>query len=195
MIPSVEKQTPKESSPERSPLLPVCQFQARLQRSGPVINAAPTWCCIQGLHLARGPFTYSWKSVFGFLCVVLHRRCSQAVIRALGDAGAGREREPGGRGGSVIRQHSVAILIPYRNREKHLLYFLYHRHPFLQRQQLHYTIYVIHRLGSSTITPTKSARNQGVKFDDQLKFTSNIAATSRTCRKPSIPTDILSCSS
>ncbi|XP_057211858.1 uncharacterized protein LOC130567637 [Triplophysa rosa] len=38
------------------------------------------------------------------------------------------------------------------------------------------------QLGCSTITPTKSARNLWVKFDDQLKFTSHIAATSRTCR-------------
>ncbi|XP_010144287.1 PREDICTED: beta-1,4-galactosyltransferase 4-like, partial [Buceros rhinoceros silvestris] len=41
-------------------------------------------------------------------------------------------------------QH-VAILIPHRNREKHLLYLLEHLHPFLQRQQLDYGIYVIHQ--------------------------------------------------
>ncbi|KAI7811638.1 reverse transcriptase [Triplophysa rosa] len=38
------------------------------------------------------------------------------------------------------------------------------------------------QLGSSTITPTKSARNLGVMLDDQLKFTSHIVATTRTCR-------------
>ncbi|KAJ7428020.1 hypothetical protein BTVI_01400 [Pitangus sulphuratus] len=42
-------------------------------------------------------------------------------------------------------QH-VAILIPHRNREKHLLYLLEHLHPFLQRQQLDYGIYVIHQV-------------------------------------------------
>lgn len=42
-------------------------------------------------------------------------------------------------------QH-VAILIPHRNREKHLLYLLQHLHPFLQRQQLDYGIYVIHQV-------------------------------------------------
>lgn len=45
-----------------------------------------------------------------------------------------------------LAQQSVAILIPHRNREKHLLYLLHHLHPFLQRQQLHYSIYVIHQV-------------------------------------------------
>ncbi|MBV97633.1 Beta-1,4-galactosyltransferase 4, partial [Eschrichtius robustus] len=40
----------------------------------------------------------------------------------------------------------VAILIPHRHREKHLLYLLEHLHPFLQRQQLEYGIYVIHQV-------------------------------------------------
>ncbi|PKU33968.1 beta- -galactosyltransferase 4 [Limosa lapponica baueri] len=40
----------------------------------------------------------------------------------------------------------VAILIPYRSREKHLLYLLKHLHPFLQRQQLDYGIYIIHQV-------------------------------------------------
>ncbi|KAG9472663.1 beta-1,4-galactosyltransferase 4 [Eleutherodactylus coqui] len=44
-------------------------------------------------------------------------------------------------------QQKVAILIPHRNREKHLLYLLDNLHPFLQRQQLHYAIYVIHQAG------------------------------------------------
>lgn len=43
-------------------------------------------------------------------------------------------------------RQSVAILVPHRKREKHLLYLLYHLHPFLQRQQLHYAIYVIHQV-------------------------------------------------
>ncbi|XP_004706550.1 beta-1,4-galactosyltransferase 4 [Echinops telfairi] len=40
----------------------------------------------------------------------------------------------------------VAILIPHRNREKHLMYLLEHLHPFLQRQQIDYGIYVIHQI-------------------------------------------------
>lgn len=48
-------------------------------------------------------------------------------------------------------RQSVAILIPFRNREKHLLYLLHHLHPFLQRQQLHYAIYVIQQVPNSSI--------------------------------------------
>ncbi|NXF30803.1 B4GT4 galactosyltransferase, partial [Nyctibius bracteatus] len=49
----------------------------------------------------------------------------------------------------------VAILIPHRNREKHLLYLLEHLHPFLQRQQLDYGIYVIHQAGNTKFNRAK----------------------------------------
>ncbi|KAK2816105.1 hypothetical protein Q7C36_022376 [Tachysurus vachellii] len=52
-------------------------------------------------------------------------------------------------------RQSVAVLIPHRNREKHLLYLLHHLHPFLQRQQLHYAIYVIHQAGEATFNRAK----------------------------------------
>ncbi|XP_072463874.1 beta-1,4-galactosyltransferase 3-like isoform X2 [Notamacropus eugenii] len=42
--------------------------------------------------------------------------------------------------------HHTAIIIPYRARRKHLHQLLYHLHPFLQRQQIHYIIYVVHQL-------------------------------------------------
>lgn len=45
-----------------------------------------------------------------------------------------------------IARQSVAILIPHRSREKHLLYLMHHLHPFLQRQQIHYAIYVIQQV-------------------------------------------------
>ncbi|KAM4620847.1 beta-1,4-galactosyltransferase 4 [Polymixia lowei] len=54
-----------------------------------------------------------------------------------------------------IARQSVAILIPHRNREKHLLYLLHHLHPFLQRQQLHYGIYVIQQAGDATFNRAK----------------------------------------
>ncbi|KAL0149537.1 hypothetical protein M9458_055064, partial [Cirrhinus mrigala] len=41
--------------------------------------------------------------------------------------------------------------------------------------------FTIH-LDSSTITPSSSARNLGVIFDDQLTFKDHIAKTSRSCR-------------
>ncbi|XP_019941777.1 beta-1,4-galactosyltransferase 4 [Paralichthys olivaceus] len=56
--------------------------------------------------------------------------------------------------GCTARQ-SVAILIPHRNRERHLLYLLHHLHPFLQRQQLHYAIYIIQQAGVKTFNRAK----------------------------------------
>ncbi|XP_072116728.1 beta-1,4-galactosyltransferase 4 [Mobula birostris] len=49
----------------------------------------------------------------------------------------------------------VAILIPYRNRERHLLYLLDHLHPFLQRQLLDYGIYIINQAGNSKFNRAK----------------------------------------
>ncbi|XP_053421484.1 beta-1,4-galactosyltransferase 4 isoform X2 [Nycticebus coucang] len=49
----------------------------------------------------------------------------------------------------------VAILIPHRNREKHLMYLLEHLHPFLQRQQLDYGIYIIHQAGNKKFNRAK----------------------------------------
>lgn len=52
-------------------------------------------------------------------------------------------------------RQSVAILIPHRSRERHLLYLLHHLHPFLQRQQLHYAIYVIQQAHEATFNRAK----------------------------------------
>ncbi len=38
------------------------------------------------------------------------------------------------------------------------------------------------QLGSSTITPSRTARNLGVVIDDQLSFTDHIATTAQSCR-------------
>ncbi len=48
----------------------------------------------------------------------------------------------------------------------------------LQLKQHDFTI----QLGSSTISPSASARNLGVIFDDQLTFKEHIAKTTRSCR-------------
>ncbi|XP_028678563.2 beta-1,4-galactosyltransferase 3 [Erpetoichthys calabaricus] len=52
-------------------------------------------------------------------------------------------------------KHRTAIIIPHRNREVHLKYLLYYLHPFLQRQQLHYAIYIIHQAGNYTFNRAK----------------------------------------
>ncbi|XP_051869873.1 beta-1,4-galactosyltransferase 4 isoform X1 [Pristis pectinata] len=49
----------------------------------------------------------------------------------------------------------VAVLIPYRNRERHLLYLLEHLHPLLQRQLLDYGIYVINQAGNGRFNRAK----------------------------------------
>lgn len=43
-------------------------------------------------------------------------------------------------------RHRIAIVIPHRHREHHLRFLLYYLHPFLQRQQLQYGIYIIHQV-------------------------------------------------
>lgn len=43
-------------------------------------------------------------------------------------------------------RHHTAIVVPYRNRQNHLRALLYHLHPFLQRQQIHYSIYIVQQV-------------------------------------------------
>ncbi|CAN2390048.1 4-galactosyltransferase 1, partial [Pristimantis euphronides] len=49
----------------------------------------------------------------------------------------------------------VALIIPFRNRDEHLKYWLHYLHPILQRQQLDYGIYVINQDGYSTFNRAK----------------------------------------
>lgn len=44
---------------------------------------------------------------------------------------------------------AIAIVVPYRNRDHQLNIFLCYIHPFLQRQQLDYTIFVVEQTGRS----------------------------------------------
>ncbi|XP_051946914.1 beta-1,4-galactosyltransferase 3-like isoform X1 [Xyrauchen texanus] len=59
-------------------------------------------------------------------------------------------------------RHHTAIVIPYRNRQTHLRALLYHLHAFLQRQQVHYGIYIVHQSGNSTFNRAKLL-NVGVR--------------------------------
>ncbi|KAJ1204670.1 hypothetical protein NDU88_000110 [Pleurodeles waltl] len=49
----------------------------------------------------------------------------------------------------------VALIIPFRNREEHLKYWLHYLHPILQRQQLDYGVYVINQDGDATFNRAK----------------------------------------
>ncbi len=51
---------------------------------------------------------------------------------------------------------------------------------FSAKPSLHHNFSI--QLGSSTITPSRTARNLGVVIDDQLSFTDHIATTARSCR-------------
>lgn len=65
-----------------------------------------------------------------------------------------------------VSPHKVAIIIPFRNRQEHLKYWLYYLHPILQRQQLDYGIYVINQAGDSTFNRAKLLN---VGFQEALK--------------------------
>ncbi|XP_061877990.1 beta-1,4-galactosyltransferase 1-like [Entelurus aequoreus] len=52
-------------------------------------------------------------------------------------------------------QHKVAIIIPFRNRQKHLNNWLFYLHPILIRQQLDYGVYVINQAGEGLFNRAK----------------------------------------
>ena len=47
-------------------------------------------------------------------------------------------------------RHRVAIIVPYRNREHNLVMFLRHMHPFLNKQQIDYGIFLVEPLEKLT---------------------------------------------
>ena len=49
-------------------------------------------------------------------------------------------------------RHRVAVIIPYRDREEHLMILLKHLHPMLQKQQLDYRIVVVEQVGLSSLS-------------------------------------------
>lgn len=59
--------------------------------------------------------------------------------------------EPGGhyRPTNCRARNRVALIIPYRDRASQLTAFLYHMHPFLQKQQLEYGIIVVEQAGKN----------------------------------------------
>ncbi|XP_063082710.1 beta-1,4-galactosyltransferase 1 [Cavia porcellus] len=65
-----------------------------------------------------------------------------------------------------ISPHKVAIIIPFRNRQEHLKYWLYYLHPILQRQQLDYGIYVINQAGDGMFNRAKLLN---IGFQEALK--------------------------
>nr|DBA28589.1 TPA: hypothetical protein GDO54_008918 [Pyxicephalus adspersus] len=60
----------------------------------------------------------------------------------------------------------IAIVIPFRNREPHLKIWLYNMHPFLQKQQADYGIYVVEQHGESKFN---RAKLMNVGFSEAIK--------------------------
>ena len=61
--------------------------------------------------------------------------------------------EPGGvsltkKNQNCTSKTSLAIIVPYRNREKHLKLFISNMHPFLTRQKINYGIYLVEPIGN-----------------------------------------------
>ena len=69
-------------------------------------------------------------------------------------------------------EHSLAIVIPFRNREAHLLIFLQHIHPYLQRQKLAHTVYVVDQVD-------KLPFNRGTLFN--IGYREAMAERNYTC--------------
>lgn len=66
----------------------------------------------------------------------------------------------------------VALIIPFRNRDEHLKYWLYYLHPILQRQQLDYGVYVINQVSPRLWTACIIGEHLSFSFlSDMLFFT------------------------
>ncbi|KAK2518246.1 B4galt3 [Columba guinea] len=117
-------------------------------RPGPPDPARPLPFCPE-----RSPF------LVGPLTVTFSRVPTLDQIRAKNPAvqEGGRYQPPG-----CEPRSRTAVIVPHRNRESHLGHLLYYLHPFLQRQQLQYGIYVVHQAGNSTFNRAKLL-NVGVK--------------------------------
>ncbi|RXG61045.1 Beta-1,4-N-acetylgalactosaminyltransferase bre-4, partial [Armadillidium vulgare] len=79
------------------------------------------------------------------------------------------ELQPGGRyrPKECKARHKVAIVIPFRDRAAHLAVFLHNIHPFLQKQQIDYAIYIVEQAGSGKFN---RAMALNVGFIEALKI-------------------------
>uniref|UniRef100_A0A3B4B3S5 Beta-1,4-galactosyltransferase n=1 Tax=Periophthalmus magnuspinnatus TaxID=409849 RepID=A0A3B4B3S5_9GOBI len=104
------------------------------------------------LTMTAGPIHVSFPSGLSLAQV---QRKNPLVVRG------GRYRPP-----DCEARHRTAIIIPHRHREHHLKFLLYYLHPFLQRQQVTYGIYVIHQAGNYTFN---RAKLMNVGFREAMK--------------------------
>ncbi|XP_066249908.1 beta-1,4-N-acetylgalactosaminyltransferase bre-4 [Euwallacea similis] len=64
-------------------------------------------------------------------------------------------------------EKKVAVVVPFRYRGEHLLLFLQHMHPFLKRQHLDYTIFVVEQEGDG---PFNRAMLMNIGFKEALEM-------------------------
>ncbi|XP_062367307.1 beta-1,4-galactosyltransferase 3 isoform X2 [Cinclus cinclus] len=117
-------------------------------RAAPPDPARPLPFCPERSPFLVGPLTVSFARV---------PTLEQIRAKNPGVQEGGRYRPP-----LCESRSRTAVIVPHRNRESHLGHLLYYLHPFLQRQQLHYGIYVVHQAGNSTFNRAKLL-NVGVK--------------------------------
>ncbi|XP_056122263.1 beta-1,4-galactosyltransferase 3 [Rhinichthys klamathensis goyatoka] len=114
---------------------------ANLSLLGPPVNKEDMPYCPKQSPLIGGPIHVTFPS--GLTLAEIERK-NPLVVRG------GRYRPP-----NCEARHRTAVIIPHRNREHHLKFLLYYLHPFLQRQQLSYGIYIIHQAGNYTFNRAK----------------------------------------
>ncbi|XP_046668811.1 beta-1,4-N-acetylgalactosaminyltransferase bre-4-like [Homalodisca vitripennis] len=73
----------------------------------------------------------------------LGERAVETHVGVLGPGGSWRPPD-------CTPRHTVAVVIPYRDRWEQLLTLLYYLHPLLQRQQLQYRVFVVEQTGNDT---------------------------------------------
>ncbi|KAI9562653.1 hypothetical protein GHT06_010107 [Daphnia sinensis] len=89
------------------------------------------------------PLSVGWLDLSAVIPALLDD--SDAFLDTMTNAGLkeGGSYEPSG----CQARSKIAFIVPYRNREEQLTVFLRYMHPFLQRQQRHYTIFVVEQTG------------------------------------------------
>ncbi len=65
--------------------------------------------------------------------------------------------QPGGHSypDTCVSRHRVAIIIPYRDRDRHLRGFLHNLHSLLTKQQLDYAIFAVEQIAGQTFNRAK----------------------------------------
>ncbi|XP_014677244.1 PREDICTED: beta-1,4-galactosyltransferase 4-like isoform X2 [Priapulus caudatus] len=79
----------------------------------------------------------------------------------------GGEWRPQNSSAHCLPRHVVAIIVPYMSREPQLLVFLRHIHRFLQRQQIHYCIYVVEQ--ANTTKEFNKGRLMNAGFEEAMR--------------------------